>query len=168
VVRATDPLGERPLRMRGQTRIMGAPKDRRLILRLTIPAQWGAANPDRALQPVRLVDLSARGARIEHPAPLNEGLLCFVDLPRALGRGTLTGRVVWTSLHRDEQTREGPRQRYYRSGLAWSGLTPGQEDALATALAILTTAQAAGPGAPGTGTPREATAPGGEERTEGA
>jgi hypothetical protein len=124
---------------------MGAPVDRRLVVRLTIPAQLGAH--DLALQPVRLVDLSARGARIEHPDPLNEGLLCFVDLPRALGRGTLSGRVVWTTLHRDEQTREGTRQRYYRSGLTWTGLTPEQQGALAAALEILKTAQAALPAA---------------------
>ncbi len=113
--------------------------DRRHVARLTIPSQFS----DRAVeqQPVRLVDLSLHGARIEHPDPLNAGLLCFIDLPSALGRGCLSGRVVWTKLHRDEQTLEGARQRYYRSGLAWTGLTPEQQGTLTAALGILKVAQ---------------------------
>jgi len=118
---------------------MATPPERRHIARLTIPSQFS----DRALehQQVRLVDLSPIGARIEHPDPLNAGLMCFVDLPLALGRGTLSGRIVWTKLHRNEQTSEGARQRYYRSGLTWTGLTPEQEGALAAALEILKAAQ---------------------------
>ncbi len=92
------------------------------------------------LQPVRLVDLSLQGARIEHVHPLNPGLLCFIDLPSGLGRGTFTGRVVWTALHRDEQTLEGERQRYYRTGVTWTDLTPEQQGVLTIALDILTAA----------------------------
>ncbi len=117
--------------------------ERRHLARVTIPSQFSGHG--LALQPVRLVELSLRGARIEHPDPLNVGLLCFVDLPSGLGRGTLSGRIVWSKLHRDEQTLEGARQRYYRSGLTWTGLTPVQQGALTGALAILTAAQAVSP-----------------------
>ncbi len=118
---------------------MTTPSDRRRIARLTIRSQ--SSGRALALQSVRLVDLSLHGARIEHPEPSNQGLLCFVDLPSALGCGPLSGRIVWTKLHRKEQTEEGARQRYYRSGLAWIGLTPAQQGALEAALARLTAAQ---------------------------
>ena len=86
---------------------------------------------------MRLLELSAQGARIEHPDTLNTGLMCFIDLPPGLGRGTLSGRVVWTKLQRSEQTLEGERQSYYQSGLTWTELTPGQQSKLATALHTL-------------------------------
>jgi hypothetical protein len=117
--------------------------DRRHVARLPVPSQFSARG--LALQPVRLIDLSPKGARIEHSDPLNEGLRCVIDLPPTLGRGTLSGRVVWTKLHRDEQGLEGERQRYYRSGLTWTGLTPEQQGALTAALELLTAAQGAPP-----------------------
>jgi len=120
---------------------MSKERERRHLARLTIPARFS----DRPLepQPVRLVDLSPKGARVEHPDRLNVGLVCLVDLPPALGRGSLNGRIVWTKLHRNEQTVEGRRQRYYRSGLTWTGLTPEQQSALMAALELLTAAQEA-------------------------
>ncbi len=117
--------------------------ERRHLARLTIPARFSDRGLDQ--QPVRLLDLSPKGARVEHPDRLNVGLMCLVDLPPALGRGSLNGRIVWTKLHRNEQTLEGKRQHYYRSGLAWIGLTPEQQGALAAALALLTAAQEAPP-----------------------
>ena len=132
---------------------MATPPERRHLARLTIPSQFSAR--ELALQPVRLLELSLHGARIEHPDPLNKGLMCFVDLPFALGRGTLSGRIVWTKLHRNERTLEGTRQRYYRSGLSWIGLTPAQQGALAAALELLQAAQAAPPPELPAETPRE-------------
>ena len=126
----------------------------RRAARLTIPAP--VSDQGLTLQPVRLIELSRHGARIEHRDPLNVDLLCFIDLPPALGRGTLSGRVVWTKVHRDEQTLAGTRQRFYRSGLTFTGLTPEQQRALATALTALQTTTEApeppsrqGPAAPG-------------------
>ncbi len=118
---------------------MGTRRERRHVARLTIPPQFS----DRELEQhqVRLLELSPEGARIEHSAPLNTGLMCFIDLPRALGRGSLSGRIMWTRLHRDEQTLEGKQHRYYQSGLGWTGLTPEQQGALAAALDILQAAQ---------------------------
>ncbi len=134
--------------------------ERRQVARLTIPSQ--VSGRTLAHPPVRLVDLSLQGARIEHPDPLNAGLICFLDLPPALGRGSLTGRVVWTKPHRNERTLEGARQRSYRSGLTWTGLTPAQQGALAAALELLQAAQEAPPPAHPTETTGKAPGESGE------
>ncbi len=86
---------------------------------------------------MRILEHSAGGARVEHLAPLPTGLLCVVDLPPALGRGSLSGRIVWTKLHREERTLEGTRQRYFQSGLIWAGVTPERLGALTAALDLL-------------------------------
>jgi len=108
--------------------------DRRREARLTVSQQLKGTGLERRL--VRLVDLSATGARIEHTDPVSEGLVCDMDLPPALGRGRLKGRVVWTRL---QQTFEGDTHRSYQSGLVFLGLTPEQQAKLANALQILKT-----------------------------
>ena len=118
---------------------MGEMADRRCAARLFVPRALGAVELE--LRQVRLLDLSPAGARIEHEAHLHEGLGCFVDLPRALGRLRLTGRVVWTRLRDSEQTLEGDRRSHYESGLEFTSLTPEQQAALHTALTTLLTAQ---------------------------
>jgi hypothetical protein len=72
--------------------------DRRREARLPVP--WHLTGAGLELLLGYLVDLSPLGARIEHTEPLEEGLVCEVDLPPALGRGRLRGRVVWTKLAR--------------------------------------------------------------------
>jgi len=118
---------------------MAQRSERRQVARLPVPALL--RSPGVEAREVRLLDLSLQGTRIEHPDALNAGLLYFIALPPTFGRGTLSGRVVWTRLHRQEQTLEGERQHYYRSGLNWTGLTPAQQDALAAALKRLHAAQ---------------------------
>jgi len=113
--------------------------ERRHSARLTIPSQFG--DHGGQLQAVRLLKLSSAGARVEHLAPLQAGLLCLVDLPPALGRGSLTGRVVWSKLHRTEHSLEGEQRRYFQSGLTWTEFTPGQQERLTAALQILTAGQ---------------------------
>ena len=113
--------------------------ERRRSARLTIPSQL--SDPGLETQRIRLVDLSPEGARIEHRDPLQPGMPCVVDLPPTLGRGSLSGRVVWTTLHRNEQTLEGERRHYYRSGLIWTWAAPGELGALTAALHILNAAQ---------------------------
>jgi hypothetical protein len=110
--------------------------DRRCVARLTIPWQH-FTRPGLELRPVRLLDLSSLGVRIEHAEPLHEGVVCYADLPPALGRASLTARVVWTKLHKAEQTFEGDKHRYYQSGLVFVGLTPEQQQKLAVALQTL-------------------------------
>jgi len=129
--------------------------ERRHSARLTIPSQFG--DPGGQLQPVRLLELSSAGARVEHLAPLQAGLLCLVDLPPALGRGSLTGRVVWSRLQRTEHSLEGTQRRYFQSGLTWTEFTPGQLGALTAALGILKAAQEAPPpeGSAGAATDRD-------------
>ncbi len=112
--------------------------ERRRVARLAVPSHLGGFELELRL--VRLLELSAQGARIEHPGHLHEGLVCFMDLPPALGRVRLIGRVVWTRLHKGEQTLEGDKHVYYQSGLAFVGITPEQQKALAAALEILKTA----------------------------
>jgi len=113
-------------------------RERRHVARLFVPRSLGGVELE--LRQVHLLDLSPAGARIEHQGHLHEGLVCFVDLPRALGRLRLTGQVVWTRLFRGEQTLEGARHHYYQSGLAFTGVTPEQQSALAAALEGLRTA----------------------------
>ncbi len=106
--------------------------DRRRVARLTVP--WHLSGPGLELRLVRLLDLSLEGARIEHIEALREGVICFVDLPPALGRPRLTGRVVWTGLRGGEQTLEGERRLIYQSGLAFTDLSLDQRAALARAV----------------------------------
>jgi hypothetical protein len=113
--------------------------DRRRIARLTVP--WHLTGPGLELRLGRLLDLSPMGARIEHPDLLHEGVVCFVDLPPALGRLRLTGKVVWTRLHKAGKTFEGDKHRSYQSGLAFEEITPEQRAALAVALEILKTGE---------------------------
>jgi PilZ domain-containing protein len=109
--------------------------ERRRVPRLAVPSHLGGFEVESRL--VRLLDLSAEGARIEHPGHLHEGLLMFVDLPPALGGARLTGEVMWTKFGKSEQTVAGDKHVSYQSGLAFVGITPEQQTALAGALAIL-------------------------------
>jgi hypothetical protein len=111
--------------------------DRRQVARLSVP--WQSTGPVLELRLGRLLDLSSMGARIEHPDLLHEGQLSYVDLPPALGRGRLTGRVVWSRPHKPTQTFEGNTRVFYQSGLVFVEITPEQREALAGALTLLQT-----------------------------
>jgi hypothetical protein len=113
--------------------------DRRRVARLTVPRRWGGG--DLELHLVRLLDLSALGARITHREPLHAGGIGYLDLPPALGRLRLTGRVAWTRLRRVKKTVEGERRSYYASGIEFTSLTPAQQAALTEALAALQAVQ---------------------------
>jgi hypothetical protein len=113
--------------------------ERRRAARLIVPSHLGGVEMEPRL--VRLLELSAGGARIEHSGHLHEGLVCFVALPPALGGVCLTGKVVWTRLRKGEQTFEGDKHVTYQSGLAFIGITPEQRAALAAALEILKTGE---------------------------
>jgi hypothetical protein len=113
--------------------------ERRHIARLFVPRHLGAV--ELKFREVHLLDLSPAGARMEHPDPVREGAVCFVDLPPALGKVWLTGRVEWTRLYKGKQTVEGETRVHYQSGLAFVGITPEQRTALAAALEILKTGE---------------------------
>ena len=114
--------------------------DRRRVARLTVPRHL--SGPELELHLVHLLDLSPLGARVETLEPLREGSVCYVDLPPALGRVRLTGRIVWTGIRGSEQTLEGVRRWYHESGIEFTGLTPEQQTAVAAALATLQAVQA--------------------------
>ena len=118
---------------------MNGMRERRRVARLLVPRSLGGAEWE--LRQVFLLDLSPAGVRIEHEEHLHEGLVCYVDLPPALGEVRLTGEVVWTRLRKGEQTFEGDKHLYHQSGLVFIGITPQQQTALAAALEILKTAQ---------------------------
>ena len=111
------------------------PAERRRVARVVASRYLGVV--ELKLREVHLLDLSPAGARIEHPDPVREGAVCFVDLPPALGKVWLTGRVEWTRLYKGKQTVEGETRVYYQSGLAFVGITPEQRTALAAALEIV-------------------------------
>jgi len=119
---------------------MGEMADRRRAARLTVPRHLRGGELELHL--VHVLDLSPLGARITHLEPLHEGVVCDVDLPPALGRVRLAGRVVWTRLRGTEQTLEGERRCRHESGIEFTNLTPDQQTALAAALAALQAAQA--------------------------
>ncbi len=106
--------------------------ERRQVARLFVPRHLSGVGLE--VRETVLLDLSPAGARIEHREPLHKGFGCYLDLPRALGRLRLPGRVVWTRRHRTEQTPEGERLHYYRSGLTFIHLTLAEQSALAAAL----------------------------------
>jgi hypothetical protein len=122
--------------------------DRRRVARLTVPRRFRGGELELHL--VHVLDLSPLGARIAHREPLHAGGIGYVDLPPALGRVRLLGRVVWTRLRATEQTLNGDRQALYESGLEFTSLTPAQQTALADALAILQAAQTAANQGPST------------------
>ncbi len=113
--------------------------DRRQVARIAVPPQLKGPGLERLRG--CLLDLSATGAQIEHTDPVSEGLVREVDFPPALGRGRLKGRVVWTKVHKREQTLEGETQIFYQTGLAFVDITPEQREALAVALVILRTGE---------------------------
>jgi len=113
--------------------------DPRRIARLTFPPPLheGAF----AHHPVYVLNLSPLGACIRHQALLHDGVVCYLDLPPALGALRLTGQVVWTRLRGTEQTLAGEQRFHYESGIEFTGPTPEQQAALAAALATLQAAQ---------------------------
>lgn len=118
---------------------MSNPTDRRRVARLTVPRRFRGGELELHL--VHVLDLSPLGARIAHREPLHTGGVGYVDLPPALGRVRLLGRVAWTRLRATEQTLDGDRQALYESGLEFTSLTAEQQKALADALERLRTAQ---------------------------
>ena len=118
---------------------MATRPERRRVARLPIPSRF--SGPGLEEQPVRLLDLSREGARIEHDRPLPNWDLCFVVLPPALGGLRLQGEVVWSRVAGRKPEGGGKGAAYYQSGLSFSDLTPAQQDGLAAALQGLKAAQ---------------------------
>ncbi len=118
---------------------MATRPDRRRVARLTVPAPLRDA--DLAHHPVHVLDLSRHGARVQHQTLLHHDVVYYLDLSPALEALRLTGRLVWMSLRRTEQTLEGVQRAYYESGIEFTGGTPEQQAALARALEKLQAVQ---------------------------
>jgi hypothetical protein len=125
---------------------MAVRPERRRVVRLSVP--WHLSGPGAERQEVRLIDLSPEGVRIEHFEPVRDWSLCVLDLPPALGGARLMGEVVWSRMGGRKQVTEGQWRVYYRSGLAFRGLTDAQRTALARALETLRAAREAPEGEP--------------------
>jgi len=83
---------------------------------------------------VRLVDLSATGARIEHDHPLTPGVACTFQFPPTLGSLVLTARVVHSMVFTSEKGEMGDGVARYQSGLFFVDVTADQQAALAAIL----------------------------------
>ena len=109
--------------------------ERRHVARLPVPTQLSGRGMGQ-LQ-VRLLDLSPDGARIEHIRPLADRALCFLDLPPALGGGSLQGEVVWSQEAGRKEVAEGDWVVFFQSGVRFTVLTVGQQAGLTAALDIV-------------------------------
>ncbi len=86
-----------------------------------------------ATRGVRLLDLSATGARIGLGGPLQQGSSYALEPSPALGPLSLSTRVMWSGILGGEHTPEG-RHLHYHSGLVFVDVTPKQQAALARIL----------------------------------
>ena len=107
--------------------VPGLPERRRLR-RVTIGRYIPALA--RGTLPVRLVDLSLGGARIEHLAQLRPGSPCALEFPGPVGPLRLAAHVVRSSVVNNRRRARGDRHFRYESGLAFAEVSPGQETAL--------------------------------------
>jgi len=110
--------------------------ERRKAPRMLVARHLGAKA--RATLNVRLLDLSASGARIEHTDLLRPGANYALELPPALGPLILTVRVVHSAVIGTEPTPQGERNLRYQSGLAFVGIAGAQQSALVAILQRLT------------------------------
>ena len=118
---------------------MSTRPDPRRVARLTVPLPLREGEIAHHL--VHVLNLSSRGARIAHEDLLHGEVVCYLDLPPALGALRLTGRVAWTWLRGTEHTLAGERRSHYESGIEFTNPTRDQQVALATVLATLQAAQ---------------------------
>lgn len=88
----------------------------------------------RATLDARLIDLSGNGARIEHLNLLRPGFLCTLELPQTVGELSVQVQVVRSLVVGAEAGPTGERVLRYESGLVFTKLTPGQQEALAAIL----------------------------------
>ena len=107
---------------------MDETQERRRALRVRVAGRLGARA--RATLDVRLLDVSATGARIEHYDVLRPGSTYAFELPPALGPLTLSAKVVHSAIIGTEITPEGERLLRYQSGLAFTAMNAEQQATL--------------------------------------
>jgi hypothetical protein len=114
---------------------MAETPERRSTARIVVP--WHLSARVLESREVRILDLSTAGVGIEHAEPLQPGASCTLEFPLPFGPLRLTARVVWSLVGGADQTRNADGRLRYRSGLAFTGLTPEQQTAVARALETL-------------------------------
>jgi len=123
---------------------MSAFVERRRGRRVAIPGRPGGRV--RATLGVRLLDLGATGARIEHHNLLRPGFACTLELPTALGGLVLSVRVVRSAVVGMEKGPSGEKLLQYESGVAFADITPEQQKALEAMLDRIASGDALGSG----------------------
>jgi hypothetical protein len=106
--------------------------ERRAVPRTTLPRPPRVTT--REVQEVRLLDLSLKGARIEHLNLLRPGEPCHLQLPPTLGSLSLAAQVVWCTVIGGKSNPDGDRQLVSRTGLRFTKLTAMQQTTLAGTL----------------------------------
>jgi hypothetical protein len=104
-------------------------QERRRAPRIHVAGRLGARA--RATLDVRLLDVSETGARIEHYDVLRPGSTYAFEFPPALGRLSLSAKVVRSAIIGAEKTPEGERLLRYQSGLTFTAPTAEQQATLA-------------------------------------
>jgi hypothetical protein len=112
--------------------IMVEGTERREVQRIAVPRRPRAQA--REVQEVRLLDLSLKGARIEHLDLLRPGEPCHLQLPPTLGSLSLAAQVVWCTVIGRSPSADGHRQLISRTGLRFTKLTATQQTTLAGTL----------------------------------
>jgi hypothetical protein len=104
----------------------------RAVPRITLPGPPTART--HATFEVRLLDLSLKGARIEHMQLLRPGFGCHLELPAALASLVLAAQTVWSRVVGTEASPEGERLLRYQSGLMFPQVTAEQHTILTRTL----------------------------------
>ena len=99
------------------------------------PSRIGLAQPLRAVAQaaldVTILNLSRRGACIQHCTLLRPNASCMLSLPSPAGPIHLPARILRSVIIGAERSADGEQQLRYETGLAFPGLTPEQEAGLA-------------------------------------
>ena len=101
----------------------------------------------QAIVAIRLIDLSATGARLEHSNTLRPGYRCVLEFPQNLAALVLTARVLRTVEVGGAEQDAVPLTRRYESGVVFTGVSPEQQIALEDILERLAAPRATSRGA---------------------
>lgn len=123
---------------------MGKSEERRRARRVLVAERMGA-QAQAALE-IRILDLSAGGARIGHLDLLRPGLTYALKLPTAMGGLSLSIRVVRSAIVGTQSGPGGERLLRYESGVAFVDLTAEQRTTLQGILDRITPAGGLGIG----------------------
>lgn len=119
-------------------------RERRTISRVPLAGTHTVRTHDGV--EARLLDLSLRGARVEHLGILRPGSLCRLELPADLGALLLSAQILWCTILGAEWRSDGERHLRSHSGLWFTKMTEPQRTALT---GILRQLSSGGPSQPG-------------------